>query len=89
MGLLRSRRGRSNNGASNHARSRTSSTAGLFPYYFEHQRLGWDAVTIYVTDYSRLDHDLHVESGKTYISTHTAEDTFGFANEMTYVAGRS
>lgn len=62
-------------------------TAGLFPYYFEHQRLGWDAVAIYVTDYSRVDYNLDTEAGKTYISTHTEADTFGFANEMTYVAG--
>jgi copper chaperone NosL len=62
-------------------------TAGLFPYYFEHRRLGWEAVAIYVTDYSIVDFDLIDEAGKTYISTHTAADTFGFADEMMYVAG--
>lgn len=61
-------------------------TAGLFPYYFEHERLGWEAVAVYVTNYSRVDYNLVDEAGKTYISTHTAADTFGFANEMTYVA---
>ncbi|WP_411969066.1 nitrous oxide reductase accessory protein NosL [Haloferax sp. YSSS75] len=58
---------------------------GLFPYYFDKRRQGWEAVAIYVTDYSSVDYELHEESGKTYVSTYTAADTFGDAYEMTYV----
>lgn len=61
-------------------------TAGLFPYYFEHRRLGWEAVAIYVTDYARVDYDLVEESGATYVSSHTGADTFGLADQMAYVA---
>ncbi|WP_411966019.1 nitrous oxide reductase accessory protein NosL [Haloferax sp. YSMS24] len=58
---------------------------GLFPYHFDRQREGWEAVVIYVTDYSSVDYELREESGKTFISTHTGADTFGDATEMTYV----
>lgn len=60
---------------------------GLFPYYFEHERLGREAVAVYVTDYSVVDYDLHVEGDRTFISTHTAASTFGDAHAMHYVAG--
>ena len=58
---------------------------GLFPYYFEHERMGWEATAIYVTDYSLADYTLTDDGGETFISTHTAADTFGDAREMTYV----
>lgn len=60
---------------------------GLFPYYFEHERLGWEAVAVYVTDYSGVDYDLRQEGDRTFISSHTAASTFGDAHGMTYVAG--
>ena len=59
---------------------------GLFPYHFDRKRRGWEAVVIYVTDYSVVDYELIGEGGKTYISSHTAADTFSDAREMTYVA---
>ena len=58
---------------------------GLFPYHFDRERQGWEAIVIYVTDYSIVDYELFEESGKTFISTHTGADTFGDATEMTYV----
>ncbi|KAB1185047.1 MULTISPECIES: nitrous oxide reductase accessory protein NosL [Haloferax] len=58
---------------------------GLFPYYFEHQQMGWEATAIYVTDYSIVDYTLTTDGGETFISTHTDADTFGDATEMTYV----
>lgn len=60
---------------------------GLFPYYFEHERLGWEAVAIYVTDYSTVDYELHQEGDRTFISTHTDPSTFGDARAMRLVAG--
>jgi nitrous oxide reductase accessory protein NosL len=58
---------------------------GLFPYYFEHRRMGWEADAVYVTDYSTVDYDLTTDGERTFISTHTAADTFGDATEMSYV----
>ncbi|WP_396613619.1 nitrous oxide reductase accessory protein NosL (plasmid) [Haloferax sp. S1W] len=58
---------------------------GLFPYHFERTREGWEPVAIYVTDYSRVEYELVSEGGETYISSHTAAETFGDATEMTYV----
>lgn len=58
---------------------------GLFPYYFDHERRGWRATVIYVTDYSAVEYELTEEDGETYISAHTDADTFGDASEMTYV----
>jgi nitrous oxide reductase accessory protein NosL len=60
--------------------------ATLFPYYFEHKRQDWTAEAVYVTDYSAVDYELTTQGDKTYISTHTAADTFGDAEAMTYVA---
>lgn len=61
--------------------------AGLFPYYLAHERQGWTVDAVYVTDYSAVDYDLTTHDDRTFISTHTAADTFGDAREMTYVAG--
>ncbi|MFC7205443.1 nitrous oxide reductase accessory protein NosL [Haloferax namakaokahaiae] len=58
---------------------------GLFPYYFEHERMGWTAEVVYVTDYSTVDYELTEEDGRLSISTHTAAETFGDATMMTYV----
>lgn len=60
---------------------------GLFPYYFEHERLGWEAHVVYVTDYSRVDYTLADVGGQTFISSHLAPETFGTAPAMQYVAG--
>ncbi|ELZ88584.1 nitrous oxide reductase accessory protein NosL [Haloferax sulfurifontis] len=60
---------------------------GLFPYHFERRELGWEATAVYVTDYSTVDYELSTEDGDTFISTHTAADTFGDAAEMAYVVG--
>lgn len=60
---------------------------GLFPYHFEHERLGWEAIAVYVTDYSTVDYELHETGDRTFISTHTAPSTFGDAHGMRYVAG--
>ncbi|KTG27025.1 nitrous oxide reductase accessory protein NosL [Haloferax profundi] len=60
---------------------------GLFPYYFEHEQMGWNETAIYVTDYSVVDYSLTSDGGDTFISTHTGADTFGDATEMTYVVG--
>ncbi len=60
---------------------------GLFPYYFEHGRLGWEAVAVYVTDYSTVDYEVVARAGRADISTHTAASTFGDARAVRYVAG--
>lgn len=60
---------------------------GLFPYYFEHERMGWEAVTVYVTDYSTVDYALLERGDRTFISTHMGASTFGDAHDMRYVAG--
>nr|WP_254282063.1 nitrous oxide reductase accessory protein NosL [Haloarcula salina] len=57
---------------------------GLFPYYFEHEREGWEATAIYVTDYSTVDYTLSTEGDPTLPSP-TAPDTFGDATQMHYV----
>jgi nitrous oxide reductase accessory protein NosL len=59
-------------------------TYGMFPYYFEHEQLGWTAEAIYVTDYSLVDYDPPTEGGLT-LPAPTAADTFGDAKTMTYV----
>ncbi|WP_254545749.1 nitrous oxide reductase accessory protein NosL [Halomarina pelagica] len=64
-----------------------SLTAGLFPYYFERERRGWEAVAVYVTDYSAIDYSLVSRDGRTYLPSLTAADTFSPARRVTYVAG--
>lgn len=59
----------------------------LFPYHFERERRGWNARAIYVTDYSRVDYDLEEGGGQTFISTHTAAESFSGAQDVRYVAG--
>jgi nitrous oxide reductase accessory protein NosL len=60
-------------------------TFGLFPYYFEHERRGWEATVIYVTDYSTVDYSIQTGKSRTTISAPTAPETFADATEMTYV----
>lgn len=60
---------------------------GLFPYYFEHERLGWEALAVYVTDYSRVDYTLADAGGQTFISSHVEPETFAAASAMQYVSG--
>jgi nitrous oxide reductase accessory protein NosL len=60
-------------------------TFGLFPYYFEHKRAGWEATVIYVTDYSTVDYTISRGDGQKGISAPTAPETFGDATAMTYV----
>jgi nitrous oxide reductase accessory protein NosL len=58
---------------------------GLFRYYFRHERRGWEATAIYVTDYSGLDYELDERDGRLYMPAPTAAGTFGDATAMTYV----
>lgn len=57
---------------------------GLFPYYFEHDRRGWEPTAIYATDYSTVEYTLPNERGLT-MPAPTAADTFGDATRMSYV----
>ena len=58
---------------------------GLFRYYFRHERRGWEATAIYVTDYSTFDYELSERDGRLYMPSPTAADTFGDGRAMTYV----
>ena len=58
---------------------------GLFRYYFRHERRGWEARAIYVTDYSLVDYELERRDGRQYMPAPTAAGTFGDATTMTYV----
>ncbi|AXG05229.1 nitrous oxide reductase accessory protein NosL [Haloplanus rubicundus] len=58
---------------------------GLFRYYLRHERRGWEATAIYVTDYSSLDYELDERDGRPYMPAPTAARTFGDATAMTYV----
>jgi nitrous oxide reductase accessory protein NosL len=57
---------------------------GLFPYYFEHERKGWKATAIYVTDYSSVEYT-RPEEGDLTMPSPTTPDTFGGAKHMHYV----
>lgn len=59
-------------------------TYGLFPYYFEHERMGWTAQAVYVTDYSVVDFDAPAE-GRFSLPAPTAADTFTDGTTATYV----
>lgn len=59
----------------------------LFPYYFEHERLGWEAVAVYVTDYSTVDYTLSSEGDRTFVSSHTGAGSFTDARAASYVVG--
>lgn len=61
-------------------------TFGLFPYYFEHERLGWEATVIYVTDYSTVDFTVSTADKRPVMPAPTAPETFGLATEVTFVA---
>lgn len=55
---------------------------GLFPFYFEHERRGWETQAVYVTNYSRVDDTLPEQGDQIFISTHVAPETFGKAQAM-------
>jgi nitrous oxide reductase accessory protein NosL len=57
----------------------------LFPYHLEREQLDWTATAIYATDYSSVDYSFSTEGETTYISSHTAPETFGHAEELVYV----
>ena len=59
----------------------------LFPYHFEHERLGWEATAVYVTDYSTVDYTLTNEGGRTFASSHTDVASFTNARTAFYVVG--
>lgn len=58
---------------------------GLFRYYFRHERRGWEATAVYVTDYSQVEFELERRDGRQYMPSPTAAETFGDATAMTYV----
>lgn len=58
-----------------------------FPYHFDKRALDWNAVAIYVTDYSTVDYGLLTEGDTTYISGHTAPESFADATDLSYVDG--
>ena len=64
-----------------------SPKACLFPYYFEHDRRGWTAEVVYVTDYSRVDYEITAVDGRRYIGTATAPSTFADARDTVFVVG--
>lgn len=59
----------------------------LFPYYFEHERLDWDAIALYVTDYSTVEYTLSTEGDQTFISSHTEPGSFTDGRAAFYVVG--
>lgn len=59
----------------------------FFPDLLEAQQLGWTATAKYVTDYSSVDYTLQQEGETTYISSHLAPESYGHAEDMTYVVG--
>jgi copper chaperone NosL len=61
--------------------------ACMFPYYFAHENYGWEVAAVYATDYSRTDYSLPSAGDRTYISTHTAAETFADATALSYVVG--
>jgi hypothetical protein len=63
--------------------------SGSLPYYFAHRQRDWTAEVVYVTDYSTVDYELTTRNGETYISTHTAAESFERAPDVRYVAGNS
>lgn len=64
-----------------------SLVGGLFPYHFEKERHDWDTAAVYVTDYSLVEYELTTQNGQTFISSHTAPESFAPAREVRYVAG--
>ena len=64
-----------------------SPKACLFPYYFEHERRGWSAEVVYVTDYSRVDYEITTVEGQRYIQTATAPESFSNARDTVFVVG--
>jgi nitrous oxide reductase accessory protein NosL len=59
----------------------------LFPYYFEHERRDWEALAVYVTDYSAVDYSLTTAESKTFVSRHADADSFTDAREAHFVVG--
>lgn len=64
-----------------------STKACLFPYYFDHEQLGWKADVVYVTDYSRVDYEISTVQGQAYIETATGANTFADARDSVFVVG--
>lgn len=58
---------------------------GLFPYHFDAVNDGAEATIIYVTDYSRVDWELPVNTERKTMPAPTAPETFADATGLTYV----
>ena len=59
----------------------------LFPYTAQKEGRGWEAETVYVTDYSSVDYDLPEREGTRYISRHTGPAAYAEADAVTLVVG--
>lgn len=57
----------------------------FFPYKIEHERRGWSIAAMYVTDYSSVDYEVTTSGGTTYVSSHTAPESFAPARDLHYV----
>lgn len=64
-----------------------SPKACLFPYYFDHEQVGWTTEAVYVTDYSLVDYEISVVEGQQYIQTTTDSETFSSAVDVVFVVG--
>jgi len=58
---------------------------GLFPYHFERTNRGWEAVVVYVTDYSAVEWELQETAEGPQMPAPTAPETFADAESLTYV----
>lgn len=59
----------------------------LFPMLLEAEQMARTTNGVYATDYSRVDYTLRDDGGTTYISSHTEPESFGRAQDLTYVVG--
>jgi len=59
----------------------------LFPYRLEHERMGWTAAAVYVTDYSSVSYSVSGEGDTPVISSHPEAEAFAPAEDLHYVVG--
>ena len=67
--------------------ARFDSVRELFAYHFDRRRRGWEALVVYVTDYSVVDYSIEIRGGTPYLSSHVEPGAFADARGVVFVVG--
>lgn len=56
-------------------------------YHADRERLGWELVVRYATDYATVEYEIEVVEGAAYISSHVEREAFADVDDLQFVVG--